>query len=143
MAGVAGLTTPARRNGQDERMRIVRWFAGGRPSRIYLALVALATVLALWDLLAWAERDAYVAGTYPMFATAPALFLTAPTSVLLEWWLLPADWGGLWSFIGPVLVGALVNIAVLRGIRASAHRRRPRAAGLPGHSPESQRPDSR
>ena len=105
----------------------MRWFVDSRLSRIYLALVAVLTGLSLWELRAWAEQDAYVAGTYPMFATAPPLFLTAPASLLLEWWLLPADWGGLWSFTGPVLVGALVNIAALKGIRALAHRRRPPA----------------
>jgi hypothetical protein len=108
-------------------MGMVRWFAGSWFSRIYLSVVAVATAVAVWELLAWVERRAYVEGTFPMFATAPALFLTAPVSLLLEWWLLPADWGGLWSFTGPVLVGALVNIAALKGIRALARRRRPSA----------------
>lgn len=112
-------------------MRIVRWFVGSWPSRIYLAVVGVATAFAVWELLAWVERETYVHGTYPMFATAPALFLTAPTSLLLEWWLLPADWVGLWSWAGPVLLGALLNIAALKGIRALVHRRRPaRAANL-------------
>ncbi len=112
-------------------MWMMRWFAGSRLQQIYLAVVAVATVFAVWELHAWVERQAYVAGTFPMFATAPALFLTAPTSLLLERWSLPAaDWGGPWSFTGPVLVGALVNIAALKGIRALAHRRRP-PAGAP------------
>lgn len=109
-------------------MRLVRWFAGSWPSRVYLAVVAVAAALAVWELLAWVERSAYVHGTYPMFATAPALLLTAPTSLLLEW-LLPADIG-LWSWTGPVLVGALVNIAALKGIRALARRWR-QHAGAP------------
>jgi hypothetical protein len=119
-------------------MTIMRWFVGGRLSRIYLALVAVANSAAGWELLAWVERSAYVAGTYPTFATAPALFLTAPTSLLLESWLLPAEWGGLWSFTGPVLLGALVNIAAVKGMRALGHRRRlparSPAAAPPGHN---------
>jgi hypothetical protein len=106
-------------------MKIVRWFAESWPARIYLAVVAVATVFAAWELSAWVEQKASVEGTFPVLATAPALFLTAPTSLLLEWWLWPADWVGLWSFTVPVLIGALVNIAVVKGIRALAHRRQP------------------
>ncbi len=103
-------------------MRIVRWFTGSRLSRIYLAVVAVATAFSVWELRAWVERDAEVAGTYPMFATAPALLLTAPVSLLLEW-LLPAGWDGVWIYTGPVLVGALANAAALTGIRAATRRR--------------------
>jgi hypothetical protein len=125
-------------------MTIVRWFAGGWASRIYLALVAVAMASAVWELLAWVERRAYVEGTFPVFATAPALFLTAPTSLLLEWWLLPAVWDGLWRFTGPVLVGALVNIAALKGARALVRRRRlsagpPAAAGTEPRGPHGRR----
>ncbi|MFI7371388.1 hypothetical protein ACIBSW_14965 [Actinoplanes sp. NPDC049668] len=103
-------------------MVIVRWFAGGRPSRIYLAVVSVAAAFAAWELLAWVEREAYVHGTYPVLATAPALFLTAPTSLLLEWWW--PSWDGLWSWTVPVLVGALLNIAALKGIAALVRRLR-------------------
>ncbi len=103
-------------------MMIVRWFVGGWPSRIYLAVVSVATALAVSELLAWVERESYVHGTYPMLATAPALLLTAPTSLLLEWWR-PAG-SGLWSWMGPVLAGALLNITALKGVVALAHRQR-------------------
>jgi hypothetical protein len=110
-------------------MRIMRWLVGGRLSRIYLAVVALATALSIWELRRWTERDAEVAGTYPMFATVPPLLLTAPASVLLEWWLMPAAWDGVWLFTVPVLVGALVNVAAVNGIRSWARRRRRSAVG--------------
>jgi hypothetical protein len=127
-------------------MKIVRWFAGSPVSRIYLALVAVAIAFAQWEHQAWVERDAVVSGTYPMFATAPAHLLTLPTSWLLEYWLV--GWSnGLWSWTWPVLVGALVNIAAVKGMRALVHRRRrpagPPAAGLPGHDAEPHRPDAR
>ena len=81
----------------------------------------------LAELVAAPEAEAQVHGAYPMFATAPALFLTSPTSLLLEWWFLPADWVGMWSWTGPVLLGALLNIAAFKGIRALVSVRIPGA----------------
>ena len=114
---------PARRNGDDERMRIMRRLAGSRLSRAYLAVVAVVTLLSWWEHLAWLRRADEVAGTYPILATAPPLILTAPTSLLLEWWT-PADRAGQWSFTVSVLAGALVNAAALNGLRTALRRRR-------------------
>lgn len=115
-------------------MKIVQWFTGSRPSRIYLALVAAATMLACWELWAWTQREAEVAGTYPMLATAPALFLTAPLSLLLEWVVSPlTGTDGVYSFIAPVVAGALLNAALLNRLLATLRRRpanRPPASRL-------------
>jgi hypothetical protein len=100
-------------------MKILHWFVGGWVSRIYLALVAAVFAYELWYLLNWDG---------PTMAGVVSVLLTAPSSWLLHTWLAGLG-GGLWWWGGLVLVSALLNIAVVKGIRALSRLRRP-PAGL-------------
>ncbi|MEU4218202.1 hypothetical protein [Actinoplanes sp. NPDC026623] len=71
-------------NGQDARVQIVRWFVGSRLSRIYLGLVAAATVFASVPSLARYAQDGSGYSHPDVLPTALSLPGSIPVSMLFE-----------------------------------------------------------
>ena len=106
-------------------MKIVRWFVGSWLSRIYLALVAAATVFASVPSLARYAEDGSGYSHPDILPTA----LSLPGSILLLTLFGRAtggQWLGVegahWLWVGCVAWGALINAAALNGVVALAKR---------------------
>lgn len=93
-------------------MVVMRWFVGSPVARVYLTVVGVVFVYELWYLL---TSDG------PTMAGVLSYVLTAPTSWLLEY-VMAGLGGGLWSWAALVLVGALANVAAVKGLRAWGRR---------------------
>ncbi|MEU7905771.1 SCO4225 family membrane protein [Actinoplanes sp. NPDC049118] len=106
-------------------MKVVHWFVGSWLSRIYLALVAAATVFASVPSLARYAEDGSGYSHPDILPTA----LSLPGSILLltlvgratggQW--LSVE-GVQWMWVGCVAGGALINAAAITGVVAVARR---------------------
>jgi hypothetical protein len=112
-------------NGQDARVKIVSWFVGSWLSRIYLALVAAATVFASVPSMARLAGDG---SGYSHPDILPTV-LSLPGSVLLLTLLgraMGGQWLGVedvqWLWVASVAGGALINAATLNGVVALVRR---------------------
>ena len=109
-------------------MKIIGWFAGSRLSRMYLALVVVATVWSSVSLLTWDGQSPNYADIGPTALTLPgsligSLFLLVPVPDGTDlFWL---------TWLSAVTVGALLNAAALNGLVALARRLRARRRPAP------------
>ncbi len=105
-------------SGENERMKVLRWFVGSLLSRIYLAVVVVVTVGTPLSVATLGWPDANMAEMRP-------LLLTMPVSLLIDL-SSPEGWASVWFDSACALVGGLVNAAVLNGLLALVRRPQPR-----------------
>jgi hypothetical protein len=123
-------------NVQDARVKIVRWFVRSRLSRIYLTLVAAATVFASVPSLARLASDGSGYSHPDILPTALSLPGSVPLFAVLvlidphegSQWLGVGGEQGLW--IACVGGGALINAAAINGVIAVARGLRARSRSV-------------
>jgi hypothetical protein len=102
-------------------VKIIGWFAGSWLSRIYLALVTVATVWSSVSLLTWDGQSPNYADIGPTALTLPGSLISG----LFQLLPVPGDSDLFWLiWLSAVAVGALLNAAALNGLVALARRLR-------------------